>query len=101
MKNPPWKTIKAHTVFRSQYLHVREDEVLQPDGKLGRYAYVDHGGGVGIVVCDEMQNVYLTREYKYPVRAYGYHLPSGGIETGDTARAAAVRELKEETGFTA
>lgn len=87
--------------FDSQYLVVRDDDVLRPDGKRGRYAYVDHGGGVGTVVVDSALRIYLAYEYKYPVRAFGYHLPSGGIEPGERALASAKRELKEETGFTA
>jgi len=103
MKNPPWKTIKPRTVFRSQYLNVREDDVRRPDGTTGRYAYIEHGGGggVGVVVYDARGRIYLTKEYKYPVRAFGYHLPSGGIEPGERPLVSAKRELKEETGFTA
>lgn len=97
----PWKTLQARTVFQNQYLKVREDIVRQPDGKRGTYAYMDHGGGVGAVVLDAKFQVYLLEEYKYPVRAFGLHLPSGGIDLGETALHAAKRELMEEIGFTA
>ena len=101
MKNPPWKQLKKRVAFASQYLTVRDDEVLRPDKTRGRYAYMAHGGGVGTVVVDAKLHVYLAYEYKYPVRAFGFHLPSGGIEPGESALAAAKRELKEETGFSA
>lgn len=81
---------------------MRNDVVRQPDGKTGFYAYMEHGGGVGVVVLDRQGFVYLLREYKYPVRAFGLHLPSGGIEpAGERPLQAAKRELKEEIGFTA
>lgn len=98
---PPWKKIKSKIVFRNPYLTVREDVVRQPDGKRGIYAYTDHGGGAGSVVVDAKMNVYLLEEYKYPVHAFGLHLPSGGIDPGETALHAAKRELKEEIGFSA
>lgn len=98
---PPWGKIKSRVVFRNPYLTVREDTVRQPDGKRGRYAYIDHGGGAGTVVLDAKLLVYLLEEYKYPVRSFGLHLPSGGIDPGETALHAAKRELMEEIGFTA
>lgn len=101
MKNAPWKQLKKRVVFKSQYLTVCNDLVRQPNGAQGHYAYMDHGGGVGVVVVDEQHDVYLLREYKYPVRVFGLHLPSGGIELGEAALTAAKRELKEEIGFTA
>lgn len=101
MRNPPWKQIQARVAFQSQYLMVRNDVVRQPDGKRGIYAYTDKMKGVGVVVMDSRKRVYLVEEYKYPVRAYGLHLPSGGVEHGETPLAAAKRELQEETGIVA
>lgn len=99
----PWKQLQSRVVFRNRYFTVREDTVRQPDGKRGRYAYIDHpgGGGAGVVAVDEKHNVFLVREYKYPVRAFGMHLPSGGIEPKETPLEAAKRELLEEIGVSA
>lgn len=103
MSFPPWKQIKSRVVFRNPHLVVRSDVVRQPDGKRGTYAYLDYpgGGGVGVVAADQQQRIYLVYEYKYPVRVFGYHLPSGGIELGEQPLAAAKRELQEELGVTA
>lgn len=101
MLSPPWKKIKSRVVFQNPHLTVREDVVRQPDGKRGIYAYTDKMNGVGVVVMDSHKRVYLVEEYKYPVRAYGLHLPSGGVEHDETPLAAAKRELKEETGIVA
>jgi ADP-ribose pyrophosphatase YjhB (NUDIX family) len=53
--------------------------------------------GVRGVACDEAGRVLLVRH----TYAHGWHLPGGGVETGETAPAAVVREMAEEGGIEA
>jgi ADP-ribose pyrophosphatase len=39
-----------------------------------------------------------VRQYRHPVGAYPLEAPAGSIEPGETPRAAAARELREEVG---
>ena len=41
----------------------------------------------------------LVHEYRFPIDDTIYSLPCGLIDPGETAGQAAVREMKEETGF--
>lgn len=41
----------------------------------------------------------LIREYRYPLDAEVYALPAGLVDPGETPGMAAVREMKEETGY--
>lgn len=49
---------------------------------------------------NEPERVVLIRQYRYPLDTYLYELPAGLIEEGESPEAAAVREMKEETGLT-
>ena len=49
----------------------------------------------------EKPRTILVCQYRPPVAATTIELPAGLIDAGETAEEAAVRELKEETGFVA
>jgi 8-oxo-dGTP pyrophosphatase MutT (NUDIX family) len=52
--------------------------------------------GVRAVVIDAQGRVFLVK-HSYVT---GWHLPGGGVETGETIEAALARELEEEGGIT-
>jgi len=53
--------------------------------------------GVRALVIDPDRGVLLVRHSYLP----GFHLPGGGVDPGESAREAALRELFEETGVAA
>jgi ADP-ribose pyrophosphatase YjhB (NUDIX family) len=53
--------------------------------------------GVRAVVIDSQGRVFLVK-HSY---VSGWHLPGGGVETGETVRESLARELIEEGGITA
>jgi ADP-ribose pyrophosphatase len=46
------------------------------------------------------RHVLLERLYRYTLQAYSLECPAGGLD-GDAPAAAAIRELREETGYVA
>ena len=46
------------------------------------------------------EKLVILRQFRYPVNDYMYEVPAGLVDPGEDPMEAAVRELKEETGFT-
>jgi ADP-ribose pyrophosphatase len=51
------------------------------------------------VTREKHPRIVMVHEYRFPVDEYLYTLPAGLIDPGETPGQAAVREMKEETGF--
>jgi ADP-ribose pyrophosphatase len=56
---------------------------------------------VAILPVDEDGAVYLTKQFRYAVGRPSIEAASGAIEDGESAEAAARRELREELGIEA
>lgn len=57
----------------------------------------------GVIICGVygpgQDRLVLIRQYRYPIDGYVYELPAGLIDPGEYTVQAAVREMREETGF--
>ena len=81
-------------------MKVREDNVITPTGSRGIYGVVESNDSVIIVILNTKEQVYITKNYRYPARAWKWELPGGGGDNEDLL-AASKRELEEETGMKA
>jgi ADP-ribose pyrophosphatase len=82
-------------------MSIRQDKVLDPSGKKGKYSFVERGDAISIIAHDSDGGVFLLKEFRYPVQKTLWQLPAGHIEKGMSLLANAKKELKEETGMTA
>ena len=93
------KTVKSDLIFDGKVVHLYKDEVSLPNGKTSTREYVKHNGAVCIVPITEKDEIILERQYRYAVRRELIEIPAGKLDSPDEdPRAAALRELKEETG---
>jgi 8-oxo-dGTP pyrophosphatase MutT (NUDIX family) len=100
MQNP-WRTLGSRTIYRNQWLTLREDKVIRPDGAEGTYSVVEILPSCGIVAINEDNQIALVGQWRYVHNRYSVEIPTGGSEPGETPLDAAKRELMEETGLTA
>lgn len=110
---------KKYTAIRrltdNQFLNLYEMDALANDGAPFHYYFASRNkeerlplktGRIlqnGIVIYpirkENPSQIVMIRQYRYPLDACLYELPAGLIDEGETAREAAVREMREETGL--
>ena len=94
-------TVESHVAFEGKLVTVRVDTVRLPRGKLSTREIVEHGACVCIVPVADEGEVVLVRQYRKAIEAQLLEVPAGGIEGGESIEEAVLRELQEETGYTA
>ncbi len=70
-------------------------------GRSTRREVVKHPGGVTVLPVDSDGMCYMVRQYRYPAGKTLLETPAGKLEYGEEHLSCAVRELSEETGFSA
>lgn len=94
--------MKSRIAYANEWVRLREDEVLRPDGQPGIYGVVEIRPSVGILAINQKREIALVGQWRYPLARYGWEIVRGGSAEGETDLAAvARRELREETGYEA
>lgn len=65
---------------------------------MGAYDHLPYRRGVGIMLLNSEGKVFVAKRLDQIAEAW--QMPQGGIDDGEDPRAAAIRELQEETGVT-
>jgi ADP-ribose pyrophosphatase len=99
-KTNKWITRASRTLFKSRWIHLRQDDVRLPNGEDITYTWVEHGGYVVVVPILADGRVVMERVYRHTVKRTLLECPSGGLD-GEDPITAGRRELEEETGYTA
>lgn len=95
------KTISSREIYNGRIVHLKEDTVLLPNGKTAGRELVMHNGGVGVIALDDNGNVLTVTQYRKPYDELVCEIPAGKLEAGEEPSVAGLRELREETGYTA
>lgn len=94
-------TKDSDLIFDGKVLHLYRDEINLPNGKTGMREYCRHGGAVAVVPLTREGKVVCVRQYRYALGRVTLEIPAGKLDfPTEDHREAALRELREETGYT-
>ena len=95
------KILRSKVIYQGRVFGVRRDEVLEPGGLRAVREVITHPGSVVVLPVLPDGRILLIRQYRYATRQYLWELVAGRIDSGESVRQAAARELIEETGYRA
>ncbi|MBP1988203.1 NUDIX hydrolase [Halolamina salifodinae] len=98
--HPDWHVIESVPEYETGWFVAGYDRVEQPDGTEKRYYWAELPTAVVITAVTD-DHVLFVEQYRPTIRHEQLELPAGVVEAGESATAAAERELEEETGFCA
>ena len=95
-----WTVHGERTIYDSEWLRLALVDVELPSG-----ARFDHhvlrmpAEAAGVVVDDPDRGVLLLWRHRFITDTWGWELPAGRVDAGETPAEAAARETLEETGW--
>ena len=93
--------LDSQQIFRGRFIDVRRDTVRLPDGSEGWREYIVHPGAVMVIALLDDGRIVVERQFRYPLHRAFLEFPAGKIDPGEPTLACAIRELREETGYSA
>lgn len=95
-----WTVHGEQRVYSSHWIDLRLVDVELPDGdRFPHHVVRMHRHAVGVVAVDPAVGILLIHRHRFVTDTWGWEIPAGAIDAGETAEEAAVRETLEETGW--
>ena len=96
----PWPVLSSQKEIETRIFTLRTDTARNPrNGAEHPFHVLESPDWVNIIALTPAQKIVLIRQYRFGTQEVSLEIPGGLIDPGETPRDAAVRELREETGF--
>ncbi|WP_033541357.1 NUDIX hydrolase [Planococcus sp. CAU13] len=101
MKKFEEKTISSERIYEGKIINLKVDEVQLPNGHTSKRELIEHPGAVAILAITPEKKIIMVEQYRKALERSIVEVPAGKLEKGEAPEMTAMRELEEETGYTA
>jgi 8-oxo-dGTP pyrophosphatase MutT (NUDIX family) len=95
-----WTVHGERAIYESPWMRLVLTDIELPDGnRFDHHVLRTPNQAAGVVVHDPDRGVLLLWRHRFIVDAWGWEIPAGRVDPGESPIDAAAREVLEETGW--
>ncbi|WP_160173206.1 NUDIX hydrolase [Microbacterium sp. CH12i] len=92
----------THIVVADRWIHLRADTCVDAAGRtIAPYYVLEPAEWISVLALNTDGEAIVVQEYRHGAGVVALGTIGGAVETNETPRDAALRELREETGYQA
>lgn len=94
-----YPVLSSQRIYESRWCGLRRDMLELPDGREQEYHVVEIPDAAVVVPVLSDGSIVLIGQYRYPHGKTHWEVPAGRMTAGEPPEEAALREVREETGY--
>ena len=95
-----WKTLKSKNILQNRIFSFNEEQVLSPKNKKFPVWVMEVPTWINIIPVTSDNKIIMVKHYRFGNKEITLEIPGGMSEPNEDPKSAAIREMKEETGYT-